>query len=909
MNRLARIGSYIVVVTAVLICQLSFGASSPGKGAAKQVIVLKMRAVPIKPSAVSISREAKISRVIVKFKEGSEVRFRQGKLAGKSGQAVQINEAEAILSPYLSGKFNRLINKSEQELERNKAVYEAASGVQLADMNLYYKIDVTDIMSAERLVNDLNRLDIVEIAYIEPVPEPAGDIDPPTPNYVPFQSYLHMAPGGVDADYAKTVPGGDGTGVKIVDIEFGWNTTHEDLDKAVGGIIVGGGGYDNHGTAVLGEMIAGDNGYGVTGVCPGANVGMVSVATLSVSEALMTAIANLNRGDLILVELHAPGPHFNFQVRTDQLGYICMEYWQDNFDAIQYAWAKGIIVVEAAGNGAENFDNLTIYGQVFDTTYRNSHAILAGAGAPPSGAYGTDRSRLSFSNYGKRVNLQGFGRGVYTTGYGDLFAGYGSDTNQYYTATFSGTSSASPIVTGSIACLQGYYKANYGVPLTSDVARTILNATGSVQQGDTTQHIGPRPNLAAAFPAVTAPPSLYTEPMYIDTSIQYGLTASVPVWIHNRSNSHGLDFSVIGNDSLPKLAIGNWLDASPATGTVGVSDSALLTVTINASVIPPSLSWYKGMVQISWGPAGGSLDSVGYVPVFLKVPCGPDTTFTVKSSDDVGGPAYNWIEIKTIGNLIPKGAYYNTANPSAALDDGTTGPYAMPFPMRFYGATYNQYYIGINGAISFTDAEVNVGGYYSALTIPGNPFSTFVSAFWNDLVIDNSSFGHGDIYYYNSPTNDTTIIEWYQVGNFNAVGDTLTTFEIIMTKNGDIKFQYFNIGATTLQTTAVIGVNGTACDASSYFENGVPAEHTVAASKAVSFDQHLLTMAGDCNNSGIINALDVTYLINFLYKHGATPIPPQAGDLNCNGVTNALDVTYMINYLYKHGAQPCSFLW
>lgn len=64
---------------------------------------------------------------------------------------------------------------------------------------------------------------------------------------------------------------------------------------------------------------------------------------------------------------------------------------------------------------------------------------------------------------------------------------------------------------------------------------------------------------------------------------------------------------------------------------------------------------------------------------------------------------------------------------------------------------------------------------------------------------------------------------------------------------------------------------------------------------------------GDANNSGNFNALDVTYLINFLYKHGPAPKPYAlcSGDPNCSCVINALDVTYLINFLYKHGLAPC----
>ncbi len=64
-------------------------------------------------------------------------------------------------------------------------------------------------------------------------------------------------------------------------------------------------------------------------------------------------------------------------------------------------------------------------------------------------------------------------------------------------------------------------------------------------------------------------------------------------------------------------------------------------------------------------------------------------------------------------------------------------------------------------------------------------------------------------------------------------------------------------------------------------------------------------LCGDPNGDTKYNALDVTYLINFLYKSGPTPKPVLgAGDANGNGIINALDITYLINFLYKHGAAP-----
>jgi hypothetical protein len=63
---------------------------------------------------------------------------------------------------------------------------------------------------------------------------------------------------------------------------------------------------------------------------------------------------------------------------------------------------------------------------------------------------------------------------------------------------------------------------------------------------------------------------------------------------------------------------------------------------------------------------------------------------------------------------------------------------------------------------------------------------------------------------------------------------------------------------------------------------------------------------GDPNNNNVINILDITYLINFVYKGGPAPVPYAlcSGDPNGNCVINILDITYLINYVYKGGPAP-----
>ncbi|UCD93851.1 MAG: C10 family peptidase [Candidatus Zixiibacteriota bacterium] len=63
-------------------------------------------------------------------------------------------------------------------------------------------------------------------------------------------------------------------------------------------------------------------------------------------------------------------------------------------------------------------------------------------------------------------------------------------------------------------------------------------------------------------------------------------------------------------------------------------------------------------------------------------------------------------------------------------------------------------------------------------------------------------------------------------------------------------------------------------------------------------------LCGDADGSGSVNLLDVTFIINYLYKSGPAPDPEEAADADGSGSINLLDVTHLINYLYKSGPLP-----
>ena len=278
----------------------------------------------------------------------------------------------------------------------------------------------------------------MDTAYVAPAPAPppGRPAELATPDFTGRQGYLGPAPDGFDAGFARTQTGGDGAGVKLIDLEYSWVLTHEDLqlDGASLGGVCDPFCADDHGTAVLGMLAGRPNAFGVTGAVSAANTRVISpiqAGTLSYNlpAAIAAAGAALGPGDVLLIEQQTVGPH------GGQL-FVPVEWDPAVFDAIRVVTQAGVIVVEAAGNGGENLDGADFQGR-FDRSRFDSDAIIVGAGTQA-------HARSSFSSYGSRVDLQGWGCCVTSTGYGDLFEGGSRATR--YTAVFAGTSSASAMV-------------------------------------------------------------------------------------------------------------------------------------------------------------------------------------------------------------------------------------------------------------------------------------------------------------------------------------------------------------------------------------------------------------------------------------------------------------------------------
>jgi DNA-binding Lrp family transcriptional regulator len=490
------------------------------------------------PPAVSPSER----QLVVVVSPAYGVRVTQDEVRSTTGGDVQAL-ATALAAEHVS--LQPLFGLSEDNQQARADALRAQGSADVPDLSVYYRVQADDDR-LEELAERLRELPQVDAAYVKPGAEPASlaldqrsvrdALPAATADFSARQGYLEAPEQGVNAVWARSQAGGDGSGVRVIDVEGAWNFAHEDLGHNATGVVVGTATTDlswrNHGTAVIGEIGADDNAIGVRGIAPAAVVAGASIfGGTGSAGAIQQAADVLSAGDILLIELHQPGPRFNFAPRADQRGYIAMEWFPDDLAALQYARSRGVIVVEAAGNGGEDLDDAiydvppngfpSSWRNPFDPANPSSGAVMVGAGAPPPGTHGRDhgpdRSRLGFSNFGSRVDTQGWGREVTTTGgrsdqAGDLQGG--ADENVWYTDTFSGTSSASPIVVGALAAVQGILRAGNEPLLTPDRAVEVVRATGSPQQDapgrPATQRIGNRPDIEAAV-------------MYLTTQTQSGI--------------------------------------------------------------------------------------------------------------------------------------------------------------------------------------------------------------------------------------------------------------------------------------------------------------------------------------------------------------------------------------------------
>jgi serine protease len=428
-------------------------------------------------------------RVIVKFHDHVSLPYEEG--------------AEREFEPRGVGSWTRLVERfpgielmplyrdlpPEQLVRMVELAGERDRSARLPNMLTYFAIGCPAGVEPDALATALATWPSVQEAYVEGGPTVPPQVNPLDDPRQVNQGYEDAAPGGINVEFAWTVAGGDGAGIQVVDLERGWTVNHEDLAAAAITVISGiNQDFHGHGTAVLGELVAVDNALGGVGIVTGAGARVVSqwrtASTYSTAEAILSAVAALNFGDVLLLEA---------QTTVAGSSFLPVEVETAVYDAIRLATALGFVVVEAAGNGGTDLDTFTAGGvQILNRAsagFRDSGAIMVGAATST-----TPHTRLGFSNFGSRIDCYAWGENVDTTG-----DGWQGTSTTAYTSFFGGTSGASPIVTGAAVSVQGMAQAQLGYRYSPRALRAILSdpANGTASGTPATDRIGVMPDLQA----------------------------------------------------------------------------------------------------------------------------------------------------------------------------------------------------------------------------------------------------------------------------------------------------------------------------------------------------------------------------------------------------------------------------
>jgi len=262
----------------------------------------------------------------------------------------------------------------------------------------------------------------------------------------------------------------DRVNVNVGIIDTGIDPTHPDLNVIAGTNCLGGTTFVDgfgHGSHVAGIVAGLDNDFGVVGVAPGANLyaakvlddngsGSFSSVACGLDYAARTRSDRDPTNDIAVVNMSLAG------VGSDD-GNCGKSNRDVMHKAVCGAVAKGVVVVVAAGNNRADASGYVP--AAYDEALTVS-AISDFNGQPGEKGKGktiNPDAFASFSNFGPDVDIAGPGVSIYST-YKD--GGY---------ATLSGTSMATPHVTGAVAL----YVAQHG-------AATDAAGVAAIRQAITT---------------------------------------------------------------------------------------------------------------------------------------------------------------------------------------------------------------------------------------------------------------------------------------------------------------------------------------------------------------------------------------------------------------------------------------
>lgn len=429
---------------------------------------------------------------------------------------------------------------------------------------------------------------------------------------------------------------------------------------------------EGHGTHVAGIAAAiGNNSSHMAGISWGARVMPLKVLSASgrgSTSAISAAIIYAADHGAKVINLSLGGPGYSSTLER----------------AVNYAVARGVVVVASAGNNGNSTPN-------YPAAYANAIAVAA---------TNSSNLRASFSNYGSYVDLAAPGYDI-----ASLRVGTG-------TVRYNGTSMASPHVAGAAAIVAGVLGSGASVASIRSVLESTAQDLGT--GGRDNYYGNGLVNLYAALVSIVPPTATPTA-----TATATAMATATPApknWTVN----------VPWGRSGGALPWDSWAGGCATTSPQTCFSPAALTINVGDSVtwVYDPLGWS----QINWEIAGipGSCPyrsgfCIGQIGGQPGIPL-PSVTHTFTSAGTFPYNSRNMISGALDPALVPAGVIYVVAS---GAPTSTPTPTPSLTPTNTGGAASRWLYAGNEGSssISSIDSTGSGGVVYTSGTNRGGSFS------------------------------------------------------------------------------------------------------------------------------------------------------------------------------------------
>lgn len=427
------------------------------------------------------------------------------------------------------------------------------------------------------------------------------------------------------------------------------------------------------------------------------------------------------------------------------------------------------------------------------------------------------------------------------------------------------------------------------------------------------------------------PPAMVADPGSFEKTLTQGDTTIAQLVIEN-SGQGGLIYNI---DLIPHLR-----DAGP-----------MFASSLAEGRIEAASHEYPDEAYLSSDLPKGEENDVQGMPVRYDLG-GPDQYgYYWADSDEPSGPKFDWTDISTTGVDI-------IANLD---DDNYYGPIKLDFDFPFYGALYDEFYIGSNGLIGFDSTRLD-----SRISQP-IPYTftpnAILAVLWDDLNPDDADNPESHVYV--DKNSQRCVIQFSDYPEYRADPGDVVNMQVIINADGSILYQYLSIAPGFTKNYCTVGIEShDGADGlevvyrSEYLKDSLAIEFfkpydwlrldhlsgEIAGGESDTIDCQFVTdidfepgiyttdivienndpdnnpltitaeleliefqpyTCGDANGDDEIDVSDAVLIVNYAFSGGNPPDPLASGDANCDQVVDVSDAVTIINYAFAGGNAPC----